>query len=155
MHFKFSSQGWGRFYKSFKWPSVTKCFRFCTSYSGLNVASFIFNQDINSAMHFWYASTPEKLCLHGDVSCCALQDCLSREYHCPHRAHCPAAAAGWAQHRHSPCAGVSAVLSAATSAMSTLPRGQCTLALPVLCHQVGMTRRHSPKMSLSKQERWW
>lgn len=83
MLFNFSSQGWGRLYKSFKWPSVTKCYNFCTSCSGLYIASFIFNQCINSVMHFWCSSTHDKRCLPGDVSSCTLQDCLTRENHCP------------------------------------------------------------------------
>lgn len=81
MHFRFSSQGWGRLYKSFKWPSVTECYNFFTSYPGLYIASFILKQYINSVVHFWYTSTADKWCLPQDDSSCTLQDYLTNQNH--------------------------------------------------------------------------
>lgn len=81
VHFRFSSQGWERLYESFKWPSVTECYNFCTSYSGLYVASFIFNQCINPVMHFLHSSSHDKWCLPQDVSSFTLQNYLTNQNH--------------------------------------------------------------------------
>lgn len=81
MHFRFFSQGWGKLYKSFKWPSVTECCNFCTSYSGLYIASFILNQYTNSVTRFWYTSAHDKWRLPWDDRSYTLQVYLTNQNH--------------------------------------------------------------------------
>lgn len=133
MHFRFSSQGWGRLYKSFKWPSVTECCKFCTSHSGLYIASFILNQCINSVVHLWYCSTQEKWCLPQGVSSYTLQDYVRNQAH--HRASstplscsCWVSSGTWTACK-APVLESQPGFLPPLEQMSTLLSGGCTLAL--------------------------